>query len=62
LPDLLIARDIDTVLITGTVANVRCESSARDANVLGYRVIMIADVNAGINDQLYNAMLDGAYR
>ncbi|HEX6354566.1 isochorismatase family cysteine hydrolase [Actinophytocola sp.] len=34
LPGLLDERDIDTVLITGTVTNVCCESSARDAATL----------------------------
>jgi nicotinamidase-related amidase len=36
LPELLQERGIDTVLITGTVTNVCCESSARDAWTLGY--------------------------
>ena len=30
----------------GTVTNVCCESSARDASTLGYRVVMVADANA----------------
>ena len=47
LPGLLSARGIDTVLITGTVTNVCCESSVRDASTLGYRVVMIADLNVG---------------
>ncbi len=46
LPALLDARNIESVLITGTVANVCCESSARDAGTLGYRTIMVADANA----------------
>jgi nicotinamidase-related amidase len=37
LPSLLAERGITTVLITGTVKNVCCESSARDASTLGYR-------------------------
>ena len=47
LHDLLSARGIDTVLITGTVTNVCCESSARDASTLGHRVVMVADLNVG---------------
>jgi len=62
LPDLLAARDIDTVLITGTVTNVCCESSARDASTLGYRVIMVADGNATVNDAMHNATLTTIYR
>ncbi|WP_242438923.1 cysteine hydrolase family protein [Streptomyces sp. CB00455] len=46
LPELLQERGIDTVLITGTATNVCCESSARDAWTLGYRVIMVADANS----------------
>ncbi|HWE18759.1 MAG TPA: isochorismatase family cysteine hydrolase [Hyphomicrobiaceae bacterium] len=62
LPDLLKVRDIETVLITGTVTNVCCESSARDAGTLGYRVIMVADANAARRDQDHNAALYTIYR
>jgi nicotinamidase-related amidase len=62
LPSLLAERVIDTVLITGTVANVCCESSARDASTLGYRVIMVADANAARRDQDLNATLHTVYR
>jgi nicotinamidase-related amidase len=34
---------IDTVLIAGTVTNICCESSARDAAELDYKVIMVSD-------------------
>jgi nicotinamidase-related amidase len=57
LPALLAARDISTVLITGTVTNVCCESSARDASTLGCRVIMVADGNAARRDQDHNFTL-----
>lgn len=62
LPSLLESREIDTVLITGTVANVCCESSARDASTLGYRVIMVADANAARRDQDLTATLHTIYR
>jgi nicotinamidase-related amidase len=62
LPLLLEGRAIDTVLITGTVANVCCESSARDASTVGYRVIMVADANAAVRDQDLNATLHTIYR
>jgi nicotinamidase-related amidase len=62
LPGMLEERGIDTVLITGTVANVCCESSARDASTLGYRVIMVADANAARRDQDLNATLHTVYR
>ena len=62
LPDQLHERGVDTVLITGTDANVCCESSARDANALGYRVIFVADANAAMRDQDLNATLHTIYR
>lgn len=62
LPSLLAERAITTVLITGTVTNVCCESSARDASTLGYRVIMVADANAAVRDQDHNATLHTVYR
>jgi nicotinamidase-related amidase len=62
LPSLLAERDINTVLISGTVTNVCCESSARDASTLGYRVIMVADANAARRDQEHNATLHTIYR
>lgn len=37
LPDLLTERSLDTLLVTGTVANVCVEASVRDAATLGYR-------------------------
>lgn len=62
LPELLEERSIDTVIITGTVTNVCCESSARDARTLGYRVIFVADGNACIDDATHNATLHTIYR
>jgi len=62
LPELLQSRDVNTVLITGTVTNVCCESSARDASTLGFRVIMVADANAARRDQDHNATLHTIYR
>jgi ureidoacrylate peracid hydrolase len=40
------ARGIDTVLIAGTATNVCCDSTARDAMMLNYRVVMLSDANA----------------
>ncbi|MFD3654635.1 isochorismatase family protein [Streptomyces sp. NPDC058620] len=62
LPELLRERGINAVLITGTVTNVCCESSARDAWTLGYRVVMVADANATGRDQDHNATLHTIYR
>ena len=45
------ARGVDTVLITGCVTNVCCESTARDAMMLNFKTIMVSDGNAAANDQ-----------
>lgn len=62
LPAALDARGIDTVVITGTVTNICCESSARDASTLGYRVLMVADANAARRDEDHNGTLYTVYR
>jgi ureidoacrylate peracid hydrolase len=52
------SRGIDTVLIAGTATNVCCESSARDAMMLDYRVIMLADANATWTEEEHAATLN----
>jgi len=54
----LAARGIDTVLIAGTATNVCCESSARDAMLRDYRVIMLSDANATWTDEEHAAPLN----
>ena len=49
---------IDTLLVTGTVTNVCCESTARDAMMLDYRVVMLSDGNASLTDQEHAASLN----
>jgi ureidoacrylate peracid hydrolase len=39
-------RGIESLLIAGTTTNVCCESTARDAMMLDYRVIMLSDATA----------------
>lgn len=51
------ARGIDTVLIAGTLTNVCCETTARDAMQLDYRVVMLADGCATRTDAEHNASL-----
>ena len=51
------ARNIDTVLITGTLTNCCCESTARDAMQLNYRVLVAADANAALTDEEHAATL-----
>ena len=61
LPQRLHAQGYDTVLITGTVTNVCCESSARDAMMLNFKTIMVSDANAALTDAEHNATLATFY-
>jgi nicotinamidase-related amidase len=53
---------VDTLLIAGAVTNVCCESSARDATELGYKVVMISDALSGHAHGLHEATLATFYR
>jgi ureidoacrylate peracid hydrolase len=53
---------IDTVVIVGTLTNVCCESSARDAMMLNYRVVFVSDANAALSDADHNATLASIIR
>jgi ureidoacrylate peracid hydrolase len=57
LPQRLRQQGYDTVLIAGTVTNVCCESSARDAMMLNFKTIMVSDANAARTDEEHNATL-----
>lgn len=46
LPQTLAQRGIDAILIAGTMTNVCCEASARDAMAAGFKTIVVADANA----------------
>jgi ureidoacrylate peracid hydrolase len=50
-------RGIDTLIITGTATQVCCESTARDAMMLNYKVFFVADGNATFNDDDHNSTL-----
>src|SRR5579875_3497094 len=62
LDKLLKARGIDTVLVTGTVTNTCCESTARDAMMLNYKTVMVSDANAAATDAEHNATLANILR
>jgi len=62
LDKLLKERGIDTVLVTGTVTNTCCESTARDAMMLNYKTIMVSDANAAATDAEHNATLANILR
>jgi ureidoacrylate peracid hydrolase len=48
---------IDTVVVVGTLTNVCCESTARDAMMLNYKTVMVSDANATRSDEEHNATL-----
>ena len=54
-------RGLDTILVTGTVTNVCCESTARDAMMLNFKTIMLTDGNAANTDEDHNAALNNFY-
>lgn len=58
LHEILRARGIDTLIVTGTLTNCCCESTARDAMQLNYKVIFVSDGNAALTDAEHNATLN----
>jgi ureidoacrylate peracid hydrolase len=59
--EVLRSRGIDTLVVTGTVTNVCCESTARDAMMMNFKTIMVTDANAGHTDEEHNASLIAFY-
>lgn len=58
LHQVLTDHGIETVFIAGTVTNVCCESTARDAMMLDYRVVMLSDANAALSDEEHAGALN----
>jgi len=49
---------IDTILIAGTKTNVCCESTARDAMMLDFKVVMVEDCCAALSDDEHRGALE----
>jgi ureidoacrylate peracid hydrolase len=62
LAEVLRGRGLDTILITGTVTGVCCESTARDGMMLNFKIIMVTDGNAAMTDEEHNASLIAFYQ
>ncbi len=62
LPARLDARGIRNVAIAGMLTNFCCETSARDAMMLDYRVAMVADANAARFDDDHNVGFQTVYQ
>ncbi len=58
LHEILQARGIDTLIVTGTVTNVCCESTARDAMMLDFRTVMLSDCCAAQSDDEHRMTLE----
>lgn len=56
--EVLKARGIDTVFVSGTLTDCCCEATARDAQQLGFRVIFLSDANAALTDAEHNAAVN----
>jgi ureidoacrylate peracid hydrolase len=61
LAEVLRSKNIDTILVTGTVTNVCCESTARDAMMCNFKTVMVTDGNAAATDDDHNASLAAFY-
>jgi ureidoacrylate peracid hydrolase len=57
LPEILETRGIRTLIISGTMTNACCESTARDAMQRNYEVIFVSDATATMSDAEHNATL-----
>jgi nicotinamidase-related amidase len=57
LPDALERLGVAMLVVTGTLTNCCVESTAREANMAGYKVIVAADATAAVTDAEHNAAL-----
>ena len=62
LDDILRAKGIDSLIVTGTATNMCCESAARDAMMIDYKVVMVADANGARYPEDHLAGLTSFYQ
>lgn len=55
---VLRSRGIDTLLIAGTKTNICCESTARDAMMMDFKVTLLSDCCAALSDQEHLAAME----
>jgi ureidoacrylate peracid hydrolase len=60
--EVLQAHGIENLIVTGTATNMCCESAARDAMMLDYKVVMVADANGARYDDDHLAGLTSFYQ
>jgi ureidoacrylate peracid hydrolase len=49
---------VDTILVAGTKTNVCCESTARDAMMLDFKVVLVEDCCAALSDDEHRSALE----
>ncbi len=62
LHDILQAKGIENLIVAGTATNMCSESTARDAMMLDYKVVMVEDANAARYDDDHLAGLTSFYQ
>jgi ureidoacrylate peracid hydrolase len=55
---MLRGMEIDTILVAGTKTNVCCESTARDAMMLDFKVVLVEDCSAALSDDEHRGALE----
>jgi ureidoacrylate peracid hydrolase len=50
-------RGVDTIVVAGTLTNVCCEATVRDAMMLNYWAVLVSDANAALSDEEHNLSL-----
>jgi ureidoacrylate peracid hydrolase len=60
--DVLRAKNIDSLIVTGTATNMCCESAARDAMMRDYKVVMVSDANGARYPEDHLAGLTSFYQ
>jgi ureidoacrylate peracid hydrolase len=58
LHEILQRHRIDTLIISGTLSNCCCDSTARDAMQMNYKILFVSDANAALTDAAHNATLE----
>lgn len=58
LHEILQEHAIDTLIISGTLSNCCCESTARDAMQMNYKILFVSDANAALSDAAHNGTLE----
>ena len=57
LEQIVRAKGIDTLIITGTTTTTCCQTTALDAMQLNFKIVFMADATAAPNDEAHNAVL-----